>query len=230
MSQFFRDRPPGRICATAVFALTMVVTASPGMGQNRAPSYSAATCGWPVVGSAGEPNAVALVRARLNATTKGLALEQGRAGLTLLSEWVDQCDSGKSRNAVVELRRAWAASKSDLALKAALALALIRGVEVQPPGAEGINYRPAYQASNAEMEGRRLLGEVLREWAAPELGVELAALGLATRNSTTLREAETVLERLARVTTSNPGPWTALSEVQIALGRFDDAATTAMWS
>lgn len=212
-------------CLAAATALgACCLTSGSVAGQTGAPGSP--VCGWPAPDAAAGP-------ASLNAIEEGLAdgteysARTARDGLAWLRRWIDECDATASRQAVLELQRAYDRTPSDPALGGALAIALARGVEVQPPGVEGHNYRSAYEQSNAEKQARRLFVEALEHWSSPELGEEFAALALATRDGQTLALAHGALASLAERVPGSASLWTARAEVAIALHRYDEAMEAA---
>lgn len=189
-------------------------------------AFRSSTCGWLPHEASPSPAIVVRIQERIG-NADGYVPETARDGLAALLRWVRDCDETASRQAVLELRRAYDRASSDPTYQAALGVALARGIEVQPPGAQGFNYRPAYEKSNSERQARRLLSDALEGWHSPGLGRELAGLGLATRDETTLEVAADALAQLAKQNPSDASVWTVRAEVAIARKRYDEAAETA---
>jgi invasion protein IalB len=137
-----------------------------------------------------------VIEHRLHESVDEYVAETIREGLAHLRRWVFACEQTESRLAVQALRRAYDRNSSNLTVQAALGVALARGLDVQPPRAEGHNYRPATILSNAEREARRLLVRVLQAWPEPAIANELASMALATRDETSLDAAFNALEKL----------------------------------
>jgi len=186
----------------------------------------AGTCGWPPFEAEPVPAVLARIEQRLG-DIEGYVAETARDGLSELKRWVRDCNETASRQAVLELRRALDRAPSHPGLQAALGVALARGIEVQPPGAHGHNFRPAYPLSNAEREARRLLSQALDQWPDADLGLELAALALATRHEESLDVAAVALETLAAALPADARIRTVRAEVAIARLDYDVAAHAA---
>jgi hypothetical protein len=186
-----------------------------------------ATCGWSSYEALPEPAVLTLIEQRLAETTDGYVAETARNGLAELKRWIRECDEGAARRSVQELRRAYDRAGSNPALQAALGVALARGIDVQPPGAIGRNFRPAFIESNAERDVRRLLPRALEAWPIAELGDELAAMALATRDGESLEVAAAALKKLSAKLPSDAAVWTARAEVALARHEYDEAMAAA---
>jgi hypothetical protein len=168
-----------------------------------------------------------VIEHRLHESVDEYVAETIREGLAHLRRWVFACEQTESRLAVQALRRAYDRNSSNLTVQAALGVALARGLDVQPPRAEGHNYRPATILSNAEREARRLLVRVLQAWPEPAIANELASMALATRDETSLDAAFNALEKLPNTPPTELSVWTARAELAIARGAYVHAIGSA---
>ena len=184
-------------------------------------------CGWSPFEAAALPSMLAAFERRAGNEVDEHGMELLRAAFRSLTTWASECDRTAARQAVVSLRQARQRAMSSPALQAALGVALARGVEIQPPGAEGHNYRPAYQLSNAESEARRLLSRAIELWPLARLGEEISALALATRDRRTLEVAANALRILCDSLPADPSVWLATAEVALARGNALEAAHAA---
>ena len=144
-----------------------------------------------------------------------------------LRRWFTGCDAGASRDATATFRRAVERNRSDLVLKAAYAVSLARGIEVQVPGAEGYFYRTAFQFSNSERDAARLFTSIADDTAWAEIGLEAAALAVATRNPTTVKEADKAIAALLKRLPDDALLLAAAAEVAIVREDYAHAAASA---
>ncbi len=220
--------PPGARSALAGLVIVAVLLPAGATAQNAPPNpLISATCGWPSHETAPEPPVLAQIERRLAETTDGYVAETANDGLAELKRWIRECDESASRRSVQELRRALDRNGSNPAVVAALGVALARGVDIQPPGATGRNFRPVYIQSNAEREVRRLLPRALEQWPDAALGDELAAMALATRDESSLKVAADALKKLSGELPSEATVWTARAEVAIARHEYGEAVEAA---
>ena len=178
---------------------------------------AAQQCGWDVRDLAnGEPH---VFRTLLDRDTSN---DVPADALAEFRKWTAGCDATAARVATSSLRNAANRYRSDNLLNALYGIMLARGPEVQVEDSEGYLFRAVVPNSNAEKEATRRLVTVAERTRWPEVATELAALALATRNGTALREASRILTDLAP---QNSSLWIQLAEIEIV--RADYAAARA---
>jgi len=209
------SRPPRTFpIAAALFALVLLVAATRGMPQS---ARLRATCGWSFLEAHDVPPTLETLRGRTAEVPDWLPEAE-----SLLRRWYRACDEGAAREAIHMLQTTRnRTNSSDPLLLAWLGVALVRGLEVQVPGADGAVLRGTHHSSNSERDGARLLARVAESNDWPEVAEELAAVAVATRKDETLRLASRTLTKIAQER-DDPATWSALAEVELA--RSDEGA------
>ncbi len=184
-------------------------------------AQSTVPCGWDAVDlEGGMPRTFTAVLARAG---NGHVPDDVASNI---QAYVQRCDQGAGKKAVAALRGAVERHPKDDALKLLLALSMARGPEVIVEGGEGTVIRPAHKFSNAEKESRRLMAEIASRQQWPELAEEFAALALATRNETTLKEARAVIDGMLQ-RGGDPQIARLLAEIDVASKNYGGAIASA---
>jgi hypothetical protein len=199
----------------ATLSLPLIATA--GRSARVSSAADPATCGWSFLTPHDVPPTLQVLRGRAQDVPDWLPEAEA-----LLLRWYRQCDATAGREAVHLLQTTRnRTNSSDPLLLAWLGVALVRGPEVQVPGATGAVLRPVHRYSNSERDGARLLARVAESNDWPEVAEELAAVAVATRRDVTLEIAGDALTKIAEER-DDPAIWSALAEVELA--RSDESA------
>ena len=141
-----------------------------------------------------------------------------------LRAWHEDCDATAARQAIQQLRGALQQDRTNPDLISALAIALLRGPDVQLPPFEGVLYRP-YNTGTSFQEGTRLLEGVLRRRPDPVAVSELATAALGSRSAARVRAVIQLLERSSHVLPDIGWYW--LAELRLRDHDYDGAIAAA---
>ncbi|HEX2166898.1 MAG TPA: tetratricopeptide repeat protein [Longimicrobiales bacterium] len=203
---------PGISLSVCAALAAFWVTAIPVLAQQSP------TCGWHLPDGRQSPASLEQLLDRPDELS-----ETHQEAVGNLRKWIFDCDHTAARVAAMSLRSERRRTNStDPFLRALLGLILVRGPDIHVLNAEGALIRPMNRHTNAEIEGVRLLTDVVEDTGWPEIVTELAAVAVITGKSESLK---VTAESLRSVPDSlrEAQFWTALGEVELARGEYDAA-------
>jgi len=194
----------------ACLVLLLVGASKPVLGQQGQ------TCGWQYYETLELPYSLVELVAAAPPSPEVVGAVQ------LLHRWFITCNGTAAREAEQSLRRVRSRNNStDPIMLGLLGIALLRGPEVQPEGADGFALRAAHRETNAAAEAFRLLEAVLPGNLLPEVAEDMGIVALAIRKESYMKVAIRALESPPYADV--PRLKALRGELLLALGEIDEA-------